>query len=204
MTLCARCFVRGSYKVGVSSSDFRRVEISDEVKTDWTDKETLHLLEAVMHYHDDWKRVAEHVGGRSARECVAHFVKLPFGEQFIGPPDSSLVDDKIHQPNGESSTEFGLRSTTVTPSKRMRLTPLADASNPIMAQVKNITVLFCIQKVEWNMQRNLNQSTTNGFRQKLEPTSIFDSPVCHRPGLKFLVSELPNTKVHNMLVILIS
>ncbi|KAJ4825787.1 hypothetical protein Tsubulata_029410 [Turnera subulata] len=30
LTLCARCYVRGSYQVGVSSSDFRRVEISEE------------------------------------------------------------------------------------------------------------------------------------------------------------------------------
>lgn len=148
MTLCARCFVRGSYKVGVSSSDFRRVEISDEVKTDWTDKETLHLLEAVMHYHDDWKRVAEHVGGRSARECVAHFVKLPFGEQFVGPPDSAEVDDKIHQSNGQSSIKSLLRTTAASPTKRMRLTPFADASNPIMAQVKKFIVLFCIKKLE--------------------------------------------------------
>lgn len=137
MTLCARCFVRGSYKVGVTTADFRRVEISDEVKTDWTDKETLHLLEAVMHYRDDWKRVAEHVGGRSVRECVAQFVKLPFADQFIGPPDSSSVVDNIHLPNGHCSTE-GLQGTTVSPSKRMRLTPFADASNPIMAQVINV------------------------------------------------------------------
>lgn len=107
----------------MNTSDFRRVEISEEVKTDWTDKETLHLLEVLMHYGDDWKKVAEHVGGRSAKECVARFVKLPFGEQFMGPPVSAEVDN---EPGSE---------TILLPSKRMRLTPLADASNPIMAQV---------------------------------------------------------------------
>lgn len=123
MTLCARCYVSGDNRVGVNTSEFRRVEISEEVKTDWTDKEILHLLEAIMHYGDDWKKVAEHVGGRSTKECVARFIKLPFGEQFIGPPESAEVD-------GESRSE-----TMDLQSKRMRLTPLADTSNPIVAQV---------------------------------------------------------------------
>ncbi|XP_059291898.1 SWI/SNF complex subunit SWI3B [Lycium ferocissimum] len=129
LTLCARCYVRNNYRVGLNSSDFRRVEISEEVKTDWTDKETLHLLEALMHYGDDWKKVAEHVGGRSPKECVARFVKLPFGEQFMGPPESAEVD-------GELGSE-----TMYLPSKRMRLTPLADASNPIMAQAAFLSAL---------------------------------------------------------------
>ncbi|KAK4348953.1 hypothetical protein RND71_031708 [Anisodus tanguticus] len=129
LTLCARCYVRNNYRVGLNSSDFRRVEISEEVKTDWTDKETLHLLEALMHYGDDWKKVAEHVGGRSAKECVARFVKLPFGEQFMGPPESAEVDS---EPRSE---------TIYFPSKRMRLTPLADASNPIMAQAAFLSTL---------------------------------------------------------------
>lgn len=141
MTLCARCFVRGSYKVGVGPSDFRRVEISDEEKSDWSDKETLHLLEAVMHYRDDWKKVAEHVNGRTAKECVSHFVKLSFGEQFMGPLDSDEVNDDINQSTGQSGKESVSQSATLPPvAKKMRLNPLADASNPIMAQVNILTV----------------------------------------------------------------
>lgn len=123
MTLCARCYVRGNYRVGLSSQDFKRVEISEEAKADWTDKETLQLLEGIMHFGDDWKKVAEHVGGRTAKECVARFIKLPFGEQLDGPPESAELD-----------TEFGLQKVAV-PANRMHLSPLADASNPIMAQV---------------------------------------------------------------------
>ena len=116
-TLCARCYVRGNFRVGLSNADFRRVEISDEAKADWSEKETLLLLEATMHYGDDWKKVAQHVGGRTEKDCVAHFVKLPFGEEYLGHP---LFDD----------AESGFEN-----NKRVRLTPLADASNPIMAQV---------------------------------------------------------------------
>ncbi|TMX04140.1 hypothetical protein EJD97_011438 [Solanum chilense] len=129
LTLCARCYVSNDNRVGVNNSELRRVEISEEVKTDWTDKETLHLLEALMHYGDDWKKVAEHVGGRSTKECVARFVKLPFGEQFMGPPESAEMDS-------ESRSE-----TMYLQSKRRRLTPFADTSNPIIAQAAFLSAL---------------------------------------------------------------
>ncbi|KAL6578238.1 hypothetical protein OROMI_010566 [Orobanche minor] len=136
MTLCARCYLRSNYRVGMSSADFKRVEISGEAKTDWTDKETLQLLEGIMHYGDDWKKVAEHVGGRSVKECVARFIKLPFGEQFDGPPESAEVDTELASQNVAMQT------------KRMRLSPLADASNPIMAQAAFISTFVGVDVAE--------------------------------------------------------
>ena len=44
---------------------FRLVEITDEAKADWSEKETLLLLETIMHYGDDWNKVAQNVGGRT-------------------------------------------------------------------------------------------------------------------------------------------
>ncbi|CAH1446542.1 unnamed protein product [Lactuca virosa] len=129
-TFCARCYVRA----GVNSADFKRVEISEEVKTDWSEKETLHLLEAVMHYGDDWKKVSEHVVGRSEKECVDRFIKLPFGEQYVGPPDS--IDPEEHfddEPN---------------PNKKMRPTPFDDASNPILAQAAFLATLTGVEVAE--------------------------------------------------------
>ena len=133
LVLCARCYVRGNYQVGVNSSEFRRVEISEPTKTDWTEKETLHLLEGVMHYRDDWKRVAEHVGGRTEKECVACFIRLPFWEKFADMGEEESISSK-DQMNAESGVE--------PPAKRMHLTPLADASNPIMAQVSNVYLVI--------------------------------------------------------------
>ncbi|XP_039002582.1 SWI/SNF complex subunit SWI3B [Hibiscus syriacus] len=137
-TLCARCYVRGNFRVGLSNADFRRVEISDEAKADWSEKETLLLLEAIMHYGDDWKKVAQHVGGRTEKECVAHFVKLPFGEEYLGHP---LSDD------AESGFD---------PNKSMRLTPLADASNPIMAQSAFLSALAGVEIAEAAAQAAVN------------------------------------------------
>lgn len=89
----------------------------------WSEKETLSLLEAVMHYGDDWKKVAPYVTGRTEKDCVSQFVKLPFGEQFVKDSDSEDGFETFDHIKGSA------------PNKRMRVTPLADASNPIMAQV---------------------------------------------------------------------
>ena len=136
LTLCARCYVRGNYRIGVSSTDFRRVEISEEIRSEWTEKETLQLLQAVTHFGDDWKKVALHVPGRSEKDCVTHFIKLPFGEQFAGYTELGDLNNKYDQIKDSSDTVHISENTDASSaSKRMRLSPLADASNPIMGQV---------------------------------------------------------------------
>ncbi|GFZ10561.1 switch subunit 3 [Actinidia rufa] len=149
LTLCARCYVRGNYRVGVNSTEFRRVEINEEIKTDWTEKEILHLLEAIMHYGDDWKRVAELVGRRSEIECVTRFIKLPFGEQFVGASDSTDVNKKFYQMEDQNNAEFGLQSFGKSfANKRMRPSPLTDASNPIVAQASFLSALVGVEVAE--------------------------------------------------------
>ena len=70
-------------------------------------------------------------------ECVTRFIKLPFGEQFVGASDSTDVDKKFYQMEDQNNAEFGLQSFVKSfANKRMRPSPLADASNPIVAQVK--------------------------------------------------------------------
>lgn len=190
MTLCARCYVRGNNRTGVNSSDFRRVEIDDEVKADWTDKETLQLLEAAMHFGDDWKKVSEYVSGRSDNECVAHFIKLPFGEQFVG--QKSAEDNKSYQSKDQNDPEMELQtSDTALANKKARLNPLADASNPIMAQAAFLSALGGVELSEVAAQAAVNSlsessrrtmeaslGSLSGFaRQGVDATSNGDSDI---------------------------
>ncbi|KAG7573503.1 SWIRM domain [Arabidopsis suecica] len=142
LTLCARCYVRSNYRVGINSSEFKRVEISEESKIQWSEKEILLLLEAVMHYGDDWKKVAPHVTGRTEKDCVSQFVKLPFGEQFVKESDFEDGLEAFDQIKGSAIPESeGIDKDGFSPNKRMKLTPLADASNPIMAQAAFLSAL---------------------------------------------------------------
>lgn len=50
---------------------------------EWTDQETLLLLEGLEMYKDDWNKVSEHVGSRTQDECIMHFLRLPIEDPFL-------------------------------------------------------------------------------------------------------------------------
>ena len=54
-----------------------------KVGREWTEQETLLLLEGLEMYKDDWNKVSEHVGSRSQDECVLHFLKLPIEDPYL-------------------------------------------------------------------------------------------------------------------------
>ena len=88
----------------------------------WTTSETLDLINAINDHGDDWSKIAAHVGDgkRSREECVAHFLTLPV-EGGSAPA--------IKAANG--SADAG----------KVPLNPLADSSNPLLAQVSFLASL---------------------------------------------------------------
>ena len=54
---------------------------------DWTDQETLLLLEALEMHKDDWNKVCEHVGSRTQDECILHFLRLPIEDPYLDDPE---------------------------------------------------------------------------------------------------------------------
>ncbi|XP_068619544.1 SWI/SNF complex subunit SMARCC2 isoform X2 [Battus philenor] len=50
---------------------------------EWTEQETLLLLEGLELHRDDWNRVAAHVGTRTHDECILHFLRLPIEEPYL-------------------------------------------------------------------------------------------------------------------------
>ncbi|XP_043478547.1 SWI/SNF complex subunit SMARCC2 isoform X2 [Leptopilina heterotoma] len=50
---------------------------------DWTEQETLLLLEGLELHKDDWNKVCEHVGSRTQDECILHFLRLPIEDPYL-------------------------------------------------------------------------------------------------------------------------
>uniref|UniRef100_A0A8D3E338 SWI/SNF related, matrix associated, actin dependent regulator of chromatin subfamily c member 2 n=1 Tax=Scophthalmus maximus TaxID=52904 RepID=A0A8D3E338_SCOMX len=57
---------------------------------EWTEQETLLLLEALEMFKDDWNKVSEHVGSRTQDECILHFLRLPIEDPYLESTESSL------------------------------------------------------------------------------------------------------------------
>uniref|UniRef100_A0A0K0CXE8 SWI/SNF complex subunit SMARCC2 n=1 Tax=Angiostrongylus cantonensis TaxID=6313 RepID=A0A0K0CXE8_ANGCA len=62
---------------------------------DWTDQETLLLLEGLEMFKDDWNKVSDHVGSRTQDECILRFLQLPIQDPYLGPDDVNCCSENI-------------------------------------------------------------------------------------------------------------
>lgn len=102
-TVCPACYVSGRFPSSMFSGDF--VRLDDEVfkhgaqgaGPDWSDQETLLLLEGVEMYDDDWKAVADHVATRSKEQCIAKFLQLPIEDQYLSSDPAAQLGPLRYQ-----------------------------------------------------------------------------------------------------------
>ncbi len=93
-SLCSSCYLEGRFPSSMYSGDFVRMEDSalkqsggvtggaSGAQDDWTDAETLRLLEGLEMFDDDWSAVANHVQTRSREQCITKFIQLPIEDGF--------------------------------------------------------------------------------------------------------------------------
>lgn len=102
-TVCPSCYVSGRFPSTMFSGDF--VRLDDEVfkhgasgaGPEWTDQETLLLLEGVEMYDDDWKAVADHVVTRSKEQCIAKFLQLPIEDNYLSADPAAQLGPLRYQ-----------------------------------------------------------------------------------------------------------
>lgn len=117
---------------------------------DWTEQETLLLLEGLEMYKDDWNKVCEHVGSRTQDECILHFLRLPIEDPYLEDPEAGgALGPLAYQP-----------------------IPFSKAGNPIMS-----TVAFLASIVDPRVAAAAAKSAMNEFaRIKDEvPASVMDA-----------------------------
>jgi SWI/SNF related-matrix-associated actin-dependent regulator of chromatin subfamily C len=85
LEICAPCYLDGRFPSTMYSGDFVKLTANAGVSAsdDWSDQETLLLLEGVEMYDDDWSKVEEHVGTRSAQQCIRKFLELPIEDPYL-------------------------------------------------------------------------------------------------------------------------
>lgn len=129
--LCPNCYLEGRFPTSMYSGDFVRLEdaafkhpgsangASDD---DWSDEETLKLLEGLEMYEEDWGSIALHVGTRSREQCITKFIQLPIQDKYLdGAAQSDL-----------GPLKYAPRDAT---GKHTPLVPFAQAENPVMSVV---------------------------------------------------------------------
>lgn len=97
------------------------------MQTNWTDEETLRLLDAIEKHGDNWAMVAQLVGTKTKEQCLQHFLKMPIEDQFLEENTTTYTLKKQDDIKEEKEPEITIPDDAPL--------PFADASNPIMATV---------------------------------------------------------------------
>ncbi|EFA83436.1 myb domain-containing protein [Heterostelium album PN500] len=106
VNICNNCFTGGSYAPNHQATDFTKIEqeVSKEPE-EWTDQETLLLLEAIDLYGDSWVDVSEHVATKTKEQCLLHFLRLPIEDSYLEDNFNRAIglkhnnNNNIQQPN---------------------------------------------------------------------------------------------------------
>ncbi|XP_051180651.1 SWI/SNF complex subunit SWI3C homolog [Lolium perenne] len=136
IALCSNCFHDSRYITGHSSLDFQRVngdrDGSENDGDNWTDRETLLLLEGIEKHNDNWNNIADHVGTKSKAQCIYHFIRLPVEDSLletIEVPDASMPVQTNGHPHSDSN---GNLPQSVQHGNQL---PFISSSNPVMSLV---------------------------------------------------------------------
>ncbi|XP_071530675.1 SWI/SNF complex subunit SMARCC2 isoform X2 [Panulirus ornatus] len=124
---------------------------------EWTEQETLLLLEALEMYKDDWNKVCEHVGTRTQDECILQFLRLPIEDPY-------LEDSEV----GSGASACALGPLAYQPI------PFSKSGNPIMS-----TVAFLASVVDPRIAASAAKAAMDEFcRIKDEvPAALLDSHI---------------------------
>ncbi|KAH3703095.1 hypothetical protein DPMN_078123 [Dreissena polymorpha] len=117
---------------------------------DWTDQETLLLLEALEMYKDDWNKVSEHVGSRTQDECILQFLRLPIEDPYL-EEDMGHLGPLTYQP-----------------------LPFSQAGNPVMS-----TVAFLASTVDPRVASSAAKAALETFSKMKDevPPGLIDAHV---------------------------
>ncbi|PPR06826.1 hypothetical protein CVT26_003852 [Gymnopilus dilepis] len=95
LEICAPCYLDGRFPSNMFSGDFVKLTAAANaisqgsgINDDWSDQEVLLLLEGVEMYDDDWSKIEEHVGTRSAQQCIRKFLELPIEDPYLNTEGS--------------------------------------------------------------------------------------------------------------------
>ncbi|CAK6949564.1 SWI/SNF complex subunit SMARCC1b [Scomber scombrus] len=160
---------------------------------EWTEQETLLLLEALEVYRDDWNKVSEHVGSRTQDECILHFLRLPIEDPYLEDSSASL-GPLAYQPVPFSQSENPVMSTVAF---------LASVVDPRVASAAAKAALEEFSKVqEESIDKvfeisNQPEKTESVDAEKMETNSSSNQAPARADGLKV---EASGAKMEAVLV----
>ncbi|WWC90781.1 uncharacterized protein L201_005718 [Kwoniella dendrophila CBS 6074] len=176
-TLCPTCYVSGRFPSTMFSGDFVRLDeetfkqSSSLGGAEWSDQETLLLLEGVEMFDDDWQNVSEHVGTRSKEQCISKFLQLPIEDPYLTTKENDLGPLKYQ--SGLNGLPF---DETENPVMSV-VTFLASAVGPAVAAAAAQSALGELAKGLKRKRGDNDEKDASNEKEKVVKTEKTDSVV---------------------------
>lgn len=163
-TVCPSCYVSGRFPSTMFSGDFVRLDEesfkhgSTGSGPEWSDQETLLLLEGVEMYDDDWANVANHVATRSKEQCIAKFLQLPIEDQYLSADPAAQLGPLRYQAGVNGIPFEGAENPVMSV-----VTFLASAVGPAVAAAAAQSALG---ELAQGLKRKREKEEVNGEEEK--------------------------------------
>ncbi|KAJ9584608.1 hypothetical protein L9F63_021050 [Diploptera punctata] len=136
---------------------------------EWTEQETLLLLEGLELYKDDWNKVCEHVGSRTQDECILHFLRLPIEDPYLEDHEAGggALGPLAYQPIPFSKAGNPIMSTVAFLASVVDPRVAASAAKAAMEEFANIKDEVPAALMDAHF-KNVEASSTDG---KFDPAA---------------------------------
>ncbi|MCO5599920.1 hypothetical protein L7F22_054027 [Adiantum nelumboides] len=174
--VCASCYLEGRFPSNMYSGDFVRIDEGPFKQGgdqgEWSDVETLRLLEGLEMYDDDWAQVSNHVGTRSREQCITKFLQLPIEDDYLNGTKAA------HQSNGHVSngspngqhTQNDLGPLQYLRDSKAAAVPFSQSDNPVMSVVAFLASAVSPAVAAAAAQSALGE-LTDGLRKRISKKS---------------------------------
>lgn len=143
---------------------------------DWTEQETLLLLEGLELHKDDWNKVCEHVGSRTQDECILHFLRLPIEDPYLEEGGPEGLGPLAYQPVPFSKAGNPVMSTVAFLASVVDPRVAASAAKAAMeefAAIKDQVPAALLDQHLRNVQASANSDGNCLFIIRVPPLSAF-------------------------------
>ncbi|KAK5641783.1 hypothetical protein RI129_010330 [Pyrocoelia pectoralis] len=145
-----------------------RNKTAASLSRDWTEQETLLLLEGLEMFKDDWNKVCEHVGSRTQDECILHFLRLPIEDPYLEDPEAGgAIGPLAFQPIPFSKSGNPIMSTVAFLASIVDPRVAAAAAKSAMNEFANIKDEVPAALMDAHM-KNVEASSSDG---KFDPSA---------------------------------
>merc|ERR1712226_677370 len=144
---------------------------------DWTQQETLLLLEALEMYKDDWNKVCEHVGSRTQDECILHFLRLPIEDPYLEDSENGggALGPLAYQPIPFSSSGNPIMSTVAFLASVVDPRVASSAAKAAMeefAKIKDEVPTVIMDAHMKNVKETAEEKSDDPVKSSLEKSGI--------------------------------